>query len=463
MRRLPIRLRLTLVFALVMAVVLSAVGAFLYVRLGATLDERVDESLTSRSEALSALVTSSGDDLRLEDVRVVSSEDGFSQVIGSDGSILAALDYEARVQLLTAAELRQSLVQRLVVERQVARAGGASEEVRMLATPVEIGDRVEVVLVGESLEDRDDALDGLLTQLLVVLPIALVLSSGVGYLVAGAALRPVEAMRRRAAEISADTPERRLPLTEAHDEVYRLGETLNEMLERLDAGLARERRFVADASHELRTPLATLRTELELATRRPRSPEELESALLSAREEVERLVRLAEDLLVLARSDEGRLLLRVERHFVRELLDSVAGRNDSRAGATGRRLEVVASADETFIGDRPRLEQALGNLVDNALRHGAGTVQLEARAEDGSLVLCVADQGEGFSPEFLPHAFERFSRADVARAGGGVGLGLAIVEAIARAHGGSATASNRVDGGAEVTMVIPTEPQMADR
>ncbi len=455
MSRMPIRWRLTLVFALVMAVVFTAIGAFLYIRLGATLDERVNENLANRSAALSAIVRSSGDDLRLEDVRVVSTEDGFAQVIGSDGSILVALDYETRAQLLTAAELRKSLAQRLVVEREVARAGGANEEVRMLATPVQIGDRVKVVLVGESLEDRDDALDGLLTQLLVVLPIALVLSSGVGYLVAGAALRPVEAMRRRAAEISADTPERRLPLPDARDEVYRLGETLNEMLERLDAGLARERRFVADASHELRTPLATLRTELELATRRPRSPAELESALQSAGEEVERLVRLAEDLLVLARSDEGRLLLRIEPHYVRELLDAVAGRNDSRANAAGRELDVAASADETLIGDRVRLEQALGNLVDNALRHGAGTVLLDARVEDGSIALSVSDQGEGFPEDFLQHAFERFSRADVAREGGGVGLGLAIVEAIARAHGGSAAATNRVEGGAQVTLTIP--------
>ena len=458
MSRLPIRLRLTLVFALVMAVVLSAVGAFLYVRLGSTLDERIDDSLASRSNALSALVRSSRD-VRREDVRVVSSEDGFAQVIGSDGSILVALDFETRVQLLTADELRQSLAASLVVEREVTVAGGELEEARILATPVAVGGGVVVVLVGESLEDRDDALDGLLAQLLVVLPIALILSCVVGYFVAGAALRPVEAMRRRATEISADTPERRLPLPRAHDEVYRLSETLNEMLDRLDAGIARERRFVADSSHELRTPLATLRTELELAMRRPRSLEELEVALRSAGEEVERLVQLAEDLLVLARADDGRLLLRVERHDVRGLLDAVAGRNDSRATAAGRTLEVEGPDEQVLAGDRMRLEQALGNLVDNALRHGEGTVRLEARTENGQLVLAVGDEGEGFPPEFLPHAFERFSRADVARTGGGgVGLGLAIVDAIARAHGGSAKAANRVTGGAEVTMVLPWEP-----
>jgi signal transduction histidine kinase len=108
-------------------------------------------------------------------------------------------------------------------------------------------------------------------------------------------------------------------------------------------------------------------------------------------------------------------------------------------------------------GDRLRLEQALGNLVDNALRYGAGTVRLEAIAENGSLVLRVSDDGAGFPPDFLPHAFERFSRADAARGGGGAGLGLAIVDAIARAHGGAASATNRSGGGAEIALRIPAD------
>ena len=454
MNRLPIRLRLTLVFALVMALVIGAAGALLYLRLGATLDEQLDERLASRSETLSAIVGSSGEDLRLDDLRIVADDDGFAQVIGSD-KILAAIGFEGRVQLLSAEELVQARSRRLVVEREVEAADGESEPARLLAIPVESGNRALVVLVGASLEDRNDALDGLLAQLLVVLPIALLVSAGVGYLVAGAALRPVEAMRRRAAEVSSERPGQRLPLPRARDEIRRLGETLNAMLGRLEAGLARERRFVADASHELRTPLALLQTELELAMRRPRSPEELELALRSASEEVERLVRLAEDLLVLASSDEGRLPLRLSRHYVRELLDSVAGRYDARASAAGRSLEVVAADDGILTGDRLRLEQALGNLVDNALRYGAGTVRLAANPENGSLALRVSDDGAGFPPEFLPHTFERFSRADVARAGGGAGLGLAIVDAIARAHGGTATATNREEGGAEITLFIP--------
>jgi two-component system, OmpR family, sensor kinase len=166
-------------------------------------------------------------------------------------------------------------------------------------------------------------------------------------------------------------------------------------------------------------------------------------------------VRLAEDLLVLARADDGRLPLDTSNHLAQEVVDSVAGRYDAQASAAGRSIEVSASAELVVAGDRLRLEQALGNLVENALRHGEGTIRLDAVAEDGVVELRVSDDGEGFPPEFLPHAFERFSRADVARATGGAGLGLAIVDAVARAHGGTASAANLPGGGAAITLRLP--------
>jgi heavy metal sensor kinase len=441
MSRIPIRLRLALAFGLVMALVFAAVGALLYVRLGSTLDARIDDSLDGRATALVTAIRQSDDPAGV-DPTLIAGEEGFAQVIGADGSIVAATPTVQQAVLLTPDELAAAGKGTIVIDH---------DEARLQARPVD----ALVLVVGESLEDRDDALDGLLTQLLIVLPLAVLLSSGIGYLVAGAALRPVEAMRRRAAGISAETPDQRLPLPGAEDEIRRLGETLNEMLERLDAGLARERRFVADASHELRTPLATLRTELELAMRRPRSAEELEDALLSAGEEVERLVRLAEDLLVLARSDESSLLRRVERLRVSDVFEGVAGRTEARFGEARRALEVRAPEGQEMTGDRLRLEQALGNLVDNALRYGDGTVRLEARRENGWVAMSVSDEGRGFPPAFLPNAFDRFTRADAARGGGGVGLGLAIVDAIARAHGGRATAANRDGAGAVVTMFVP--------
>jgi heavy metal sensor kinase len=454
MSRLPIRLRLTLAFAAAMALVLGAVGAFLYVRLGVALEEQLDETLQVRADALTPLVQE-------RDGRIAGGGAGARddetvvQVLRPDGTVLGALPTSAAAPLTSAAELERARDGSAFLERE-SLPMLAGEPARLLVRPVVDDGETLFLVVGASLEDRAEALAGLLAQLLVAGPLALLLATGAGYLLAGAALGPVEAMRRRAEDVSSERTGQRLPLPAARDEIHRLGETLNAMLERLEAGIARERRFVADASHELRTPLALLRTELELALRRPRPLEELEQALASALEEVDRVTRLAENLLVLARSDDGRLPLRRAPLAASDLLEAVARRFAARAAAEGRGIEVSESANGSVVADRLRLEQALGNLVDNALRHGTGTVRLEARRSDGQLELSVSDEGGGFPLSFLPHAFERFARADEARGGGSTGLGLAIVQAIARAHDGTAQAANGPSGsGAVVSMTLP--------
>ena len=263
-------------------------------------------------------------------------------------------------------------------------------------------------------------------------------------------------MRDEAAEISRLGSGRRLPVPPAGDELAKLGGTLNEMLERLERSAERERGFVASASHELRTPLALLKAELELALREGRTAEELREAVASAAGESDRLVQLAEDLLVLARADEGRLPVRPERLDTAELLRSTARRFESRAAEAGRELRVVPGDGLALYADRLRAEQALGNLVDNALRHGAGTVELLAERVNGAVRLHVRDRGPGFDPALDGHAFERFTRGDRARSRGGTGLGLAIVDAIARSHGGRAAASAREDGrGADAWIELP--------
>ena len=456
MSRVPLRVRLALAFALAMAVLLALVGSLLYVRLGDSLQEQVDDSLETMVLSSAALVGASGGDLSNAQF---SAEEGFVQLLGPGRRVQTIPPFEARL-ITEDEERRASSGSYFLTSDSSPNLEG--EPARLLVSSIGVDGGTATLVVGASLEDREEALDGLLAQLLVVGPLALLLTSISGYFLAGAALGPVEAMRRRAADISSDRADQRLPLPQAKDEIRRLGETLNDMLGRLEAGLARERRFVADASHELRTPLTSLRTELELALRRPRSRAELEAALRSATEEVERVVRLAEDLLVLARADDGRLPLSTSDHFVREILDAVAGRYDSQAAAAGRSIEVAAPEDWICAGDRLRLEQALGNLVDNALRHGDGTIRLEAIGGDGAIELRVSDEGTGFPSDFLPHAFERFSRADVARAEAGAGLGLAIVDAVTRAHGGSADAENLPGGGAAITLRIPArEPHLA--
>jgi two-component system OmpR family sensor kinase len=447
--RIPIRLRLTLAFAAAMALVLAATGLFLYLRLGATLDHAINLSLRNRAGDVAALVDGAGARLRTANApRLVDPEDtfedSFAQVLDRQGEILDSTPGLGDRRLLTDDQLARAAQQTIQVDQPPG--PDSDESLRLLATPVPSKAGPVVVVVGTTLEERTEALENLARLLLLGGPLALLVASLLGYLLAAAALRPVESMRREAEAVSASEPGRRLPLPAASDEITRLGTTLNRMLGRLEAALVRERRFVSDASHELRTPLATLRAELELALRRRRSRAELEAAVASAAEETERLSQLAEDLLVMARSDDGSLPVRRERLPAAKLLADVRDRYAHRAFQAGRSIEVDAADELELEADRLRLEQAVGNLVDNALRHGAGPVHLAARQRQGRVELHVRDHGPGFPEGFIHHAFERFTRADPARHGQGAGLGLAIVEVIARAHGGSAHVANHPDG-----------------
>ena len=384
-----------------MAVVLAAMGLFVYLRVGRALLTSIDQNLRAQAGESAGHV---------ERGRSLLDRDAASGVI--------------------AAEL-------------VAPGGRVLESV-----PAHARGRRAVLVVAQTLAPREDALHRLARELILGGPAALALAIAAGYLLAAAALRPVEAMRRRAAAITASTPGTRLPVPSSRDEISKLAETLNDMIQRLEAAFEHERRFVADASHELRTPLALLRTELELALRRPRSHNELEQALRSAAEETERLTHLAADLLLLARSDQGGLPVRHERISMVGLLEDVSARYAARARETGRSLVVATKTDALVEADPARLEQALGNLVDNAFTYGDGAVELFVRRTADEIELHVADAGPGFPPDFVPRAFDRFSRADEARSPGGAGLGLAIVELIARAHGGSAAVANREGEGA---------------
>lgn len=442
MRRLPIRLRLTAAFALAMAIVLAATAVLLYLRLGAALEKTIDDGLRTRARDAAALVERPGTLAGL-----ASSEDGFVQLLALNGAVVDATAEGPSV--LTQAQLERATGGPVFVDRNGL--PGDDDAARLLALPVRIDGRRLVVVVGTSAEGRAEALESLVGQLLVAAPIALVLASLLAYALTAAALRPVESMRRRAAAITGSEPGSRLPVPVTNDEIARLGATLNDMLERLELALARERSFVADASHELRTPLALLRAELDLALQRERTREELELALRSAAEESDRLSRLAEDLLVLARADDGRLPLRPTTVRARELGERVA----SRFAARGT-IQVDAASELTLTADAERVEQALGNLVENALVHGEGRVRIVAEAKNGLVELHVLDEGPGFRDGFAERSFDRFSRADDARSGAGAGLGLSIARAIARAHGGDSGARSRPDTrGADVWLSLP--------
>jgi heavy metal sensor kinase len=461
MRSVPIRIRVAGAFALAMTVVLAATSWFVYASLSSHLTQALDQNLRLRADDLSALVRQPQASLaETSNSRLIELGEAYAQLLDGSGRVIDATRPLARVSLLSSGELSRARGGSIFVDR--ARVPGLDEPSRLLATPIQRDGKALILIVGTTAQDRAETLSSLRDRLLIAVPVALLLATIAGYLLAGLSLHPVEAMRRRAAAISAETPGERLPVPATRDEVQRLGETLNSMLARLEVALERERDFVADAGHELRTPLALLRTELELALRHGETVEELRDAVRASEEEVERLVQLAEDLLLIARTDKGELELRRERVDVHMLLTSVATRFEWRAAETGREIVVRGHADVSLTVDRLRLEQALSNLVDNALRHGAGRVELEAlTGPNGMLELHVRDDGPGFPPGFLPRAFERFTRPSADRAGRGSGLGLSIVQTIAFAHGGTALAQNRDRGGADVWIALPL-PVAAD-
>jgi len=428
---LSIRVRLTVAFAAALGLILAIAGVLVYVTVSARLTAAIDEDLRSRFEEITELLAEPGTappDLAAE---VFEGHDGFSQVVTADDAVLASTlppgtGSAVGPDLLRRARNDEVWVTGLDVP-------GVEAKARVLALTATVDDRSYVIVAGASTEDRDAALESIASAFAIGAPVALVLASGLGYLLAARALSPVRAMQQRASRITLERSGERLPLPHAPDELHDLGATLNSMLDRIEASLKRERAFMADASHELRTPLTILRGELELARRPGRTMDELRATLRSTGEEVDRLTRLAEDLLVLARVDQSHLSPHRKDVDIGQLLDRVRGRFAAHLAGNENDLVIDAPDGLHAAVDTSQVEQALVNLVDNALRHGHGTVRLTARGSAATLVLEVTDTGPGFPAGFEHDAFERFTRADPSRTDSG-----AIVRAVAQAHGGSA-------------------------
>jgi signal transduction histidine kinase len=447
----PIRLRLALAFALV-AAVLVVTGALLFER---SFSNGVRSSLRPglRSQASSFVPTLRS---RVTDGKlpvVLDEQDEVAQLLDSRGRVLVTTR-EAGTRSVVTAAVREDA--RRAAQFADVEVGGEQEPFRALALPIPTG---EIVVVATSLESTEAAITRVHTGLLIGGGVAVLVAAAGGWVLAGAALRPVERMRRTAAAISEHDTSARLPVPSSHDELQALATTMNALLADLQDALRRQRAFVADAGHELRTPLAVLRTELELAGRPSRTRAELQDAVEHAAEETDRLQRLAEDLLFLAHRD-GDADIGLEPT---PLAPIVWGAVDaSRSSANDAAVEIAVQIDERVCAPvaPALLRPAIDNLLTNAIRAApvGSAVTVSLRRVGDSAVIDVVDEGPGFPPEFLPHAFERFRRADVARTrAGGTGLGLAIVRAVAEAHHGSADAANRPARGAVVTIRVPTK------
>ncbi|MFD5734610.1 ATP-binding protein, partial [Streptomyces sioyaensis] len=434
LRRLPIVLRLVIAVAAAMSLVLGGAAALVYWRVESALDQQLDADLATYHHTLVR-------DLRAG--RSPNGPDGSAyQILDTHGYVIEASALVRTQHLLTADEITAA-DDGTTVHRDI---GGLlplnPHTLRLKAQRVRLPDHRTVIAVAALRRGhRDEALRELLAQLALADGLTLLAASYVGYRTARAALDPVERYRQRAATLADGAPRIRLPVPEdRNDELTRLGHTLNQMLDRLESAAERERRFLADASHELRTPLSLLRAELDVALHRPRTADELTETLRSVDTEVQRLIDLSNALLDLEELGSTKHLTRAPVDLA-ELVDAAVSPHLRAAEGEDRAITVDVTPATVTI-DARWLRPAIGNLISNALRHGHGDIHLTATASEDRLRLTLTDEGPGFPPDFLPRAFDRFTRAEASRTSEGSGLGLAFVAAVATAHGGAAHAEN---------------------
>jgi two-component system OmpR family sensor kinase len=371
-----------------------------------------------------------------------------AQAVDATGRVLVPA---GATPLLTHAELAAALEGEVLVDRPVR---GIGDDARVLARRLDDGRGEAVVgVTATTTAPLVHVRDRLVVVLLVggtALTAAVALA---GWVLAGAALRPVRRMAQRAQTISMTAPGERLPVPPGGDEIAELGRTLNAMLVRIEATISHERAFIDDASHELRTPLAVLRGELELATQDD-DLDAVRQGLHSALEETDRLTRLSDNLLTLARADAGQF---TAGPMCTDLLEAV-GAAVARIPCPDRVTLTVEGVHRTVRSEPEWIDRVVTNLVTNAVQHAKSQVRVTVDVDSDGVRLTVADDGPGFPDELLPRAFDRFSRGDGARSPGGIGLGLAIVASIMKALGGSARAGNGPPlGGARVEVTLPDQ------
>lgn len=470
---LSIRLRLTIVYSLTLAVTLLLFASFVYVTLSRNLAAEIDRSIADRSAEVNRSVrleagSLTGVRITLPTPSVYAAADIFVQISALDGQVVATSDnMEGRRLPVDGIDLR------------AARSGYAhfdtieidGERLRILDSPLfAAGQPVGLLQVARALQPAEDTLNRLRLLLLAGIGVSTVLSGLVGWTLARAALAPIGRVTQTAAEIGASRDfGRRVEYPGPADEVGRLAATFNSMLSqlqgayaelqaaysRIEETLASQRRFIADVSHELRTPLTTIRGNAGLLQQvETLSSEDRADSVAQIAGEAERMSRLVQDLLVLARADAGQHLRR-EPVEVGPLLREVARQAALIADGVEVRVEAVAEAET--LGDRDYLKQLLLILVDNALKYTprGGSVSLSSSVGDAAVSLRVVDTGVGIAPEDQPHVFERFYRADRARSSRGTGLGLAIARWIVEEHRGRIEVESEVGRGSAFTVTLP--------
>jgi heavy metal sensor kinase len=457
---LSIRAKLTLWYLGIAAAVLTAFAVALYFYLSRGLLTAIDTSLHNQAERIARAVAHPLEIDEPNQSGALLLAPQFVSVIDKNGEVSDQILDRAGQQV----PVIQSSLDRAGSEWQpqydeVSIAPGESARVITWPARDEEGELFFVV-VGQSLKELHQAQRQLLVLLAVSNPIALLLASVGGLWIANKALKPVDRLTRAAEHIGRGNLSERVEETGARDEIGRLAATFNEMISKLEQAFQHERRFTADASHELKTPLAILRGDIEVALRRNREGEEYRRVLASSLEEIARLTKLTDDLLTLARSDAGEVMLemgtvRIDR-LAREVCDFLAPLADSAGVALDYQ---VPDSPILIEGDASRVKQLIVNLLDNAIKYtpAGGEVRLELKVENDNAVLAVADTGRGIPGDALPRVFERFYRQSDPRdlRAGGFGLGLAISKWIVDAHRGSIEVCSTPGTGSKFTTRLP--------
>jgi heavy metal sensor kinase len=470
-----IRVRLTLWYVLLLGLTLALFSGVLYLMLARALYQQVDGGLRLAAEQAIAAIDQENGQLNLQhsggedDGATPSEHNLLVRIVDLDGRVVDSSgpfrDLLVPATALAAARQGQSYFVTVSTRSDPT-------PVRLYSVPYqENGRMLGVIQVGQSLESVQDTLRQLLLILAFAVPVTLVVASLGGLFLADRALSPIDRITRTAQRINAEDLSQRLGLTLPDDEVGRLARTFDAMLARLDEAFRRQRQFTADASHELRTPLTVIKGDIGVALNRPRGAAEYRRVLAELEDEVDRLTRLVEDLLLLARADTGRPLLQPESLDLAGLLRAVADQVRPLAEAKGLTLHLQVPDSLPLNGDPDKLIRLFLNLLDNAVKYtpAGGQVTLQATAAVGgwssavtseaspAVIVQVTDTGPGIPPEHLAHIFERFYRADESRsrAAGGSGLGLAIARWIAEAHGGRIEVDSEPGRGSTFSVWLP--------
>ena len=437
-----VRVRTTAAAVAVVGFALLGASLALVAILDDSLTQSVDEQARLRADEVAAALSNPtftpGETGTREDDEVV-------QVVGPDGTVIAWSANVAGLPTLAALPAGGSARLRVPWDPEV--------DYLLVATAAELSGRPPTVLVGRALDDVADATRIVSNLLAVGLPLLLVVVGVTTWKLTGRALSPVDSIRREVESISASELHRRVPEPNGRDEIGRLARTMNGMLTRLEASQARQRRFVSDASHELRSPVATIRQHAEVALAHPDRVTVGELAE-TVRAENLRVQGLVDDLLLLARADEGTL---VSSDQALDLDDVVLEEARRLAGSSRLAVDQSGISAGRVRGDPSQLRRLTRNLLDNAAHHARSRVGIGVREQDGFVVLRVDDDGAGISIEDRGRVFGRFVRLDDGRGRdeGGSGLGLAIVAEIVAAHGGSVAIDEAPGGGARIEVRLP--------